>query len=139
MRKNSIIGIIVISFLFFAGTAFGQATRTVNLEFQWNQATADTQPGGGLAGWKLYRSATAGGPYTSIATITYNGTPASVYTATESIPSPVGEERRWYFVLTAFDTAGNESAYSNEASALIDFKPPSTPTLFKVTIRVVPQ
>lgn len=139
MRNGRLVGIIVLSLLFFAGTAFGQATRTVNLEFQWNQAAADTQPGGGLDGWKLYRSATSGGPYTLIATITYNGTPASVYTATESIPSPVGEERRWFFVLTAYDKAGNESAYSNEASALIDFKPPDVPTQFQVTIRVVPQ
>lgn len=34
----------------------------------------------------------------------------------------------WYFVVTAYDTSGNESAYSNEVSETIDGTP-SAPTL----------
>jgi hypothetical protein len=113
--------------------------RAIELSFEWQQAAADTQAGSDFAGWKLYRAETSGGPWTLLATINYSGTPAAAYTTTQSMTSPIGEEKTWYFVLTAFDRSGNETTYSNEALARVDFKPPGVPSQFTVTIRVVPQ
>lgn len=138
--KLALAGLAIL-FLFFLAvtgatvTAQG-TTKSISLDFEWSQPDA---AGSDLAGWKLYRGEAAGGPYTYLATINFTGTLADIYTTTQAMTSPIGEEKTWYFVLTAFDQSGNETPFSNEASARIDFKPPSTPTLFKVTIRVVPQ
>jgi len=56
---------------------------------------------------RIYRSTTSGGPYTMVAQVT----PRTTYN--DSVPS--GATR--YYVVTAVNTSGVESAYSNQASA----------------------
>ena len=53
--------------------------------------------------------------------------------------SPDGQRVQYFFVLTALDTAGNQSGYSNEVNTWIDFEGPGIPTRFTVTVTVVPQ
>lgn len=64
-----------------------------------------------VAGYNIYRSAATGGPYTKmnsslIAVTTYNDV-------------AVLAGQTFYYVITAVDNNGNESAYSNEAQAVI--------------------
>ncbi|MBU1746228.1 MAG: Ig-like domain-containing protein [Chloroflexi bacterium] len=68
----------------------------------WDAAT-------GAAGYNVYRSLLTGGGYTRIAT----GVGGSPYT-----DATVTDGTWYYYVITAVDAAGNESAFSNEAGAL---------------------
>lgn len=71
---------------------------------------ASTTPANKVAGYNVYRSETAGGPYTSVATlgkvITYQDTTAEA-------------DKTYYYVVTTRNTAGAESEYSNEASFMV--------------------
>ena len=69
------------------------------------------------------------------ATIPYGGTQATEYTSSQPITSPDSQEVRYYFVMTAFDTAQNESAKSNEVSELIDFMAPGIPIQLRVIVQ----
>ena len=73
-----------------------------------------------FAGYNVYRSTTQGGPYTKI-----NGAlvVASIYTDT-GLTNGV----TYYYVVTAENTGGQESANSNEASATPVDAPPAAPT-----------
>ncbi len=73
----------------------------VNLDWADN-----TEPD--LASYSVYRSTTSGSGYTQIA----SGLTASAYSDTS-----VANGTTYYYVVTAVDTSGNESGYSNEASA----------------------
>jgi N-acetylneuraminic acid mutarotase len=58
--------------------------------------------------YNVYRSTTSGGPYTKIAT----GVTGTTYNDTD-----VTNGTTYYYVVTAVNSSGTESAYSNEASA----------------------
>jgi hypothetical protein len=83
-------------------TLNGPATSSATLD--WN-ANSDSD----LAGYKVYRATSSGG-YVSgpIATL-----PANV-TSYQAAGLQIGTT--YYFVITAYDSAGNESLYSNEVS-----------------------
>ena len=72
--------------------------------------TASSCPSAKLGGYYIYRSTSHGGPYTKIGTVgkvlTYNDT-----TAEDGVDL--------YYVVSAYNTAGAESEYSNEANSLI--------------------
>jgi hypothetical protein len=83
------------------------------LKASWN---ANTEPD--LAGYKIYYGLSSGN-YT-IAINVGNVTQYTVNQLTEGLV--------YYFVVTAYDTAGNESAYSQEVSAqiaVVDRTPPA--------------
>jgi hypothetical protein len=124
--KKLICVVSILAMVLLAGTAFA-GTKT--LTFAWGQ-TLSTD----FAGWKLYRATIAGGPYTLMTTINYTGTPQTEYTSPQSLVSPDGQQVTYYFTLTAFDQAANESARSNEVSAVIDFLAPGVPIQLKVTV-----
>lgn len=95
------------------------ATSSVTLAWE-----ANTEPD--LAGYKLYQGAAAGGPYTLKQTL-------GLVTTTTVAGLQDGTH---YFVLTAFDTGGNESGYSNEVSKAFDTAAPTAPRNVVITITV---
>lgn len=85
------------------GTGVAAATHSVSLT--WNDS------GSSIAGFNVYRSTTSGGGYVKV-----NGTlvPSMNYT-----DASVQNNTTYYYVTTAVDGSGNESAFSNEASAVV--------------------
>ena len=81
----------------------GVAQHTVSLS--WNDSAST------LAGFNVYRSATSGSGYVKI-----NSSLVSGMTYTDS---NVSGGTTYFYVTTAVDSTGNESAYSNQASAAI--------------------
>jgi hypothetical protein len=71
--------------------------------------TASSSPS--IAGYNVYRSATSGTSYTKL-----NG---SLLTAMSLTDGSVAAGQTYYYVATAVDTSGNESAYSNQTQANI--------------------
>lgn len=65
----------------------------------------------GLAGYNVYRGTTSGGPYTMINS---SLVPTAAYTDTT-----VQSGTTYYYVSTAVNSAGTESGYSNQATAVI--------------------
>lgn len=105
------------------------------LNFAWEQVLPES---GDLKEWRLYSGTQSGGPYTLKANIPYVS-PQTTYTSAQQITSPDGQRVHYFFVMTAVDTSGNETGYSNECDAWIDFEAPAKPTNFTVTVTVVPQ
>ena len=99
------------------------------LTFQWNQVLSDD-----FAGWKLYKAEVAGGPYVKHGNDILFVAEQEAYESTQIFISPNTETHIYYFVLTAFDKSANESAFSNEVSARIDFQAPLVPVTLQVTV-----
>jgi fibronectin type 3 domain-containing protein len=71
----------------------------------WNASTST------VAGYNVYRSTVNGGSYTKIN--------SSLVSALNYTDSTVQNGTTYYYVTTAVDSSGNESAFSNQASAAI--------------------
>lgn len=87
----------------FAATASG-GSHSVDLN--WIASTSSS-----VSGYKVYRSVTSGGPYTLL-----NAAPVTSIVYTDST---VSGGATYYYVVTAVDSSGNESIYSNEARAVV--------------------
>jgi fibronectin type 3 domain-containing protein len=64
-----------------------------------------------VAGYNVYRATTSGGPYTKL-------NPSAV-TGVTYTDSTVQSGRTYYYVTTAVDSSSHESAFSNQATAII--------------------
>ncbi|MCX7016856.1 MAG: DNRLRE domain-containing protein [Candidatus Sumerlaeota bacterium] len=73
------------------------------------QVALDWADSAGVAGYNVYRSTTAGGPYTKANT--------SLLTASQYTDTGRTNGQTYYYVATAVDGEGAESPYSEEASA----------------------
>jgi len=83
----------------------GVAPIQHSVALTWNASTST------VSGYNVYRSTVSGGPYTKLNSslvATLNYTDSTVLSGTT-----------YYYVTTAVDSVGNESAYSNEVSAPI--------------------
>jgi hypothetical protein len=80
-------------------------TMTHSVALTWSDSST------GLAGFNVYRSAVSGGPYSAI-----NSGLDSTASYTDST---VTAGQTYYYVVTAVDGTGTESAYSNEAAATV--------------------
>lgn len=89
----------------------------VNLSWDAPTTNEDGTPLTDLSGYKVYYGNLSG---------EYNNT-EDVGNLTTYKVTNLGDGE-WYFVVTAYDTSGNESAYSNEVSEIIDGTP-SAPVL----------
>ena len=78
-----------------------------------------------LAGIRFYDAVASGGPYVLV---------ADNPDCTATLDKPPGT---WYFVATAYNTAGIESVYSGEASKVVPPSAPASPTNLVVTGNLV--
>lgn len=108
--------------LVVAATVANAATSTVNLAWDANTETD-------LAGYKLYQSNAIAGTYTVVQ-------PAIAKTATTTSVAGL-TDGNWCWKLTAFDTAGNESGFSNIVCFQADTAPPAAPRALRVVSTVV--
>ena len=96
-----------------APTGLSASAGDGSVDLSWN-ANGE----GDLAGYTIYRSTNSGGPYTAI---------AGLQSGTSYTDGGVTNGTTYYYVVTASDTTGNESADSNEADATPSGGPADTP------------
>ena len=123
---------LALAILFIAATA---SAATVELKFAWDRNTETD-----LAGYRLYMSGTSGSYVKGVTS------PNFLTGITVTLPSVHPNEvlrqisgtdgQKIYFVLTAYDTTGNESGFSNEVSYTIpDTTAPQPPKGFLATLQ----
>lgn len=95
--------------------------------FEWDANSEED-----LAGYRMYQTTTPG-QYTYGVTNAIGNIPAG----TETFTHVIREDGTFYWVVTAYDTAGNESDPSNEVTQDINFKPPAAPTGCASVLRVL--
>ncbi len=113
---------VVITFGMLSGVAMAQSAIGT-----WTAPTtnADGSPLVDLAGYKLY--------YGSISGV--YGTPTDVGNVlTYTVEMGNVEGQTYYYALTAYDYAGNESVHSNEVSVTFPTLAPSPPTSLQVVV-----
>lgn len=119
---KTICTILLACLLLIPSIAFAAS----NVTFGW-----DANSESDLAGYKLYQSASAGGPYTEVADISQ-----------ASLADPQNPEYTlanvtdgvYFWVITAYDDADNESGYSNEVTADLDTLSPGAPVNIEIRI-----
>ena len=109
----------ILAILAIAGIA-----QAATVQVTWNP---NTEPD--LAGYKIYYG-TASGVY---------GDPIDVGNVTGHVMEITPEYgATYYFALTAYDTSGNESGYSDEATCFIpDGRAPEKPTGLRAIIQAI--
>ncbi len=121
MKRYFQILVILFMLMPFTLTYAGEASFTL----AWDAPTtnADGTPLTDLAGFKAYYG-TVTGVYPNV---------IDVGNVTTFIIGGLIEGTTYFFVMTAYDTSGNESIYSSEVSSIkIDTTPPATCTGFTV-------
>ena len=143
MKRFIVALVMVLALLLVVMPAVAQ--RGVQLTFEWDQADSG---GAGFWGWRMYVGTAAGGPYNYLG-VDGNGdavplmvvqydpaNPAGPFTGTGDLTAPDNAETTFYFVVVAFDDAGNFSGNSNEVSYTADFVGPDDPVL-RITATVI--
>ena len=109
--------------------------KDVTVRFTWEQSAQDTNEN--FYGWKMWVSIDPGGPYLQFGEDIVFVQSQDTYTWTgPAFTLPDGEVSRRYFVLNAWDNAGNFSANSDEVELVVDAESPSVPINFEVTIEI---
>jgi fibronectin type 3 domain-containing protein len=83
----------------------GAAPVAHSVDLSWTASTST------VAGYNVYRGGVSGGPYSKIN--------SSVDSTTLFTDSTVLSGQTYYYVVTAVDNSGTESAYSNQVQAVI--------------------
>ncbi len=131
MKKPFFVFLTIIMLVTLAAPAWAGNKQ---LNFAWEQVLPNPND---LKEWRLYSASQSGGPYTLMATIPYVSQ-QTTYTSSQQMTSQDGQRIHYFFVMTAVDTSGNETGYSNEADTWIDFEAPDKPEKLTVTVTVVP-
>jgi hypothetical protein len=140
MKKTLVI--LLGLFLFAAPALCDEMSKT--LIFQWDQ---DSESLVNLTQWELHWGAAAGGPYTNLTNIGYDGTASTTFEspATAVVTGQPGTNETRYFVLKACGDIPQEdgstiydcSGWSNEVP--YDFWIPATGFSAPVQFRIAPQ
>ena len=117
--KKMIVVLMLLSFVSVCFSAeFAIGVTVTDVSFQW-----DANPETDISGYNIYRS-NVSGAYDSTKLVGTVNSPVVKFT-------DVGvEDGVWYWVITAFDTAGNEGGYSAELTATLDTVAPDPPKNF---------
>lgn len=107
-------GLALLAFFLMCGFSPARGGEVV---FEWDPNSEED-----LAGYRLYQSVTPGQYVFGEENAT-----GSIPAGTETFTLQTQEDGTFYWVVTAYDTSGNESGPSNEVSADINFKPPAPP------------
>jgi ribosomal protein L11 len=86
-------------------TGTGAAAVAHSVDLSWTASTST------VSGYNVYRGGTSGGPYSKINS---NLDPSTIYT-----DGSVASGQTYYYVVTAVDSSGAESAFSNQVPAVI--------------------
>lgn len=105
-----------ILFLFFIFFVLAGTAQAGNVTLAWD-AVVDPD----LAGYRVYRSGTSMG-YNKATDKVCDVAKTTLTCTVQNLP-----DGTHFFVATAYDTAGNESVYSNEVSTTLDSTPPAAP------------
>lgn len=89
-----------------SGTGIAAPQHSVTLN--WAPSTSS-----GVAGYYVYRGAQQGGPYSAIN--------SAIDLATTYSDNTVQAGQTYYYVVTAIDSAGLQSGYSNQVQAVIPY------------------
>ena len=87
------------------GSCVVSATTPHSVALSWSASTSTN-----VVGYNLYRGGTSGGPYAKL-----NSSLLGVAYTDNAVQSA----QTYYYVSTAVDSSNNESAYSNEAQAVV--------------------
>lgn len=112
--------VLMLLFMFSSAPALAAGGKAV--------LTWDANREADLAGYKVYYG-TATRTYGPAIDVGKTGTPAA---PSHTITLP--DDGTYFFAVTAYDTAGNESGFSTEVSKTIDGTPPAPPSNFRVLI-----
>jgi hypothetical protein len=101
--------------------ALAQPHPSATLNWTWTQGTGDP-----ATGFHVQRATVTGGPYTVVGTV-----PVSTLTY---LDTAVTVGATYYYVVTAFNSAGN-SAKSCEVACALPFQIPGPPTALSGTVK----
>jgi hypothetical protein len=105
VTASAVVNGAAITGLNFTATAVPNSISH-NITLSWVGSTS-----AGLQGYNIYRAEVAGGAFTKL-----NASPLAT---TAFSDTSVASGRTYYYVATAVDTSNNESAYSNQATAVV--------------------
>jgi hypothetical protein len=137
MRKILMTLLIAVFLLGLASLPAAAQTKGVQINFEWDQSNITTN----FWGWRMWVGTSPGGPYDYLGkdandqpiplfSVQYDpANPTGPFTGTGDITAPDNAETTFYFVVNAWDNAGNHSSDSNEVSYTADFLGPDAPTL----------
>jgi fibronectin type 3 domain-containing protein len=89
-------------------TGAGAPPPQHSVALTWTASTSN-----GVVGYNIYRGTVSGGPYAEINT--------ALDTSTNDTDSTVQGGQTYYYVVTAVDSTGAESGYSNQTTAVIPY------------------
>jgi len=118
--------LIIITVLFMTAA---MTWADSNITLQWSANTEQD-----LAGYRIYRGTQAGGPYAQVGTDIACGPNDAACCEFVDQRVPDGT---YFWVATAFDTEGNESGYSNEASIILDSIAPAPPQEMNIFKKII--
>jgi len=83
----------------------GVASIQHSVDLSWGASSSSN-----VAGYNVYRAGVSGGPYATV---------ASANAGTSFVDGSVQSGQTYYYVVTAVDTSGTESVYSNQVQAVV--------------------
>jgi len=92
-------------------TKSASATVTVSTAVQHTATLTWTASTSSVSGYNVYRGTVSGGPYTQINT--------ALEAATSYVDNTVQSGTTYFYVVTSVDSSGGQSAYSNQATAVV--------------------
>lgn len=116
---------VVFVLLLLAGFAYAEEKT---LQFGWEHDGVDIEV------FMLFYGLAAGN-YTDSLNITYQKNEDGYISGSYKFEAPADAETTYFFAMTAVDSSGNESAYSDEVSIVIDFKGPNK--VFNLKVKVI--